>query len=106
MVLEQCIQSENERQTATKRTRNSQRASYAPIDKESITISIPSEIVEVMEEARFNACKTLPKHKKKKLTKSMIYGLALEAIAENYQSGKEKSALWLIIRDWAKEDAE
>jgi hypothetical protein len=103
MAFEQSTKSDSESIQSTRPINVvlGQRASYLPADKETITISIPSEIIEALEEARFEAKKALPKNKKKKLSRSMLYGLALEALAENYISRREESALWKLIFDWA-----
>ena len=73
-------------------------------EMEKLAIKVPSETIDRLETIRFLAARTLPSHKRHKLTKSIFYSIALEIIAESYKSERQQSELWLNIFKWAQED--
>lgn len=71
-------------------------------NRETINLIISSDIIEKIEDIRFYARKNLPKDKRKKLTKSMLYNLILKkAIEDHYQNG-QNSLVCKTLDEWSQ----
>lgn len=65
--------------------------------KETVNLSLSSEIVEKVEDIIFELRKKIPREKRKKLTRSRFFELALEAVIKDYESSGEKSVIGKMV---------
>lgn len=71
--------------------------------KEQVSFSIMSEIVESTEETIFFMRKQLSLDKRKKLTKSAFYEIALRVAIADYKDKGQKSTIWKMVEEWIED---
>lgn len=74
--------------------------------KEKITISLPIDLIDQIDDTLFALRKRLPRHQRKWLTKSSFYELIMTAIVGNFSERGDESLIIKLTDDWVAEFSE
>jgi hypothetical protein len=68
--------------------------------KEQMALYVSPELIEKVEDLLFNLKKQLPRDKRKKLNRSQLLELILEAVILEYETSRLDSPIQKIISSW------
>lgn len=74
--------------------------------REKITISLPVDLIEQIDDTLFSLRRRFPRHQRKQLTKSAFYELIITAIVNNFNERGDGSLLVKLADDWVSELSE
>ena len=74
--------------------------------KEKISVSLPVDLIDQIDDTLFSLRRKLPRHQRKWLTKSAFYELIMTAIVGNFNEMTDKSLIVKLTDDWIAEFSE
>ncbi|MGC2236773.1 MAG: hypothetical protein WA584_11465 [Pyrinomonadaceae bacterium] len=72
------------------------------VQKEPISLYLPSDLVEKVEHIHLNIIQKLPRNKRKKLNKSQLYEIILRNIVDDHIKKEQDGMLWKMVTDWSQ----
>lgn len=70
--------------------------------KEPISLYLPTDLLENLENIHLSIGQKLPRNKRKKLNKSQLYEIILRNIVDDYMENKQDGILWKMVTDWSE----
>jgi hypothetical protein len=72
------------------------------VSKEPISLYLPTDLLEQIENIHLYLIQKLPRNKRKKLNKSQLYEIILKNIVDDHLENKQDGMLWKMISDWSQ----
>lgn len=72
------------------------------VRKEPQSLYLSSNLVDALEEIAFHMRKQIPRNKRKRMSKSILYEIILTNVVENYLAEKQDSLLSTWVINWSK----
>jgi hypothetical protein len=72
------------------------------VSKEPISLYLPTDLLEKIENIQLCLAQNLPRNKRKKLNKSQLYEIILKNIVDDYLENKQDGMLWKMVIDWSQ----
>lgn len=71
-------------------------------EKMIVSIYLPFDTIDSMEDVLYYGRKTLPRSKRSKLTKSTLYEIVLKKFIADYEIRGKESVMWDVIVAWGQ----
>ncbi|MET0752746.1 MAG: hypothetical protein ABWZ66_05215 [Pyrinomonadaceae bacterium] len=72
------------------------------VSKEPISLYLPTDLLEKVEEIHLYISQKLPRNKRKKLNKSQLYEIILRNIVDDHLENEQDGMLWKMVADWSQ----
>ena len=73
------------------------------LEKEPISIYLPTNLAEQLDDLLFSLRKRLPRYQRKQLTKSIFYELIMSSMVKSFSKNEDQNIPIKIVDDWAKD---